>query len=304
MRGSLAQGGDPQGPLEAKVVPLMDTPGKGSPRGSPCLGALVGNTGPVTPSESTQAKDPERRIFIGDIQGCREELERLLETLNIDTARDAVHPVGDLINRGPDSAGVLRILRELGAGGVLGNHDMHALRVRAGTRRSGKRDTLEDLFGAEDGAHLLDWLAARPFVRVWPDLVCVHAGIHPDWNDPLAVLQDLDPLTSHPHTDFATRVRTCDADGARPDEDWPPPGPPFRPWYSYWQEREEETRTVVYGHWASAGLVRKPRVRGLDTGCVWGKRLTAWIAEEDRCVHVDAARVYSASSLPPSDEAN
>jgi bis(5'-nucleosyl)-tetraphosphatase (symmetrical) len=57
---------------------------------------------------------------------------------------------------------------------------------------------------------------------------------------------------------------------------------------------------VVYGHWASAGLVREPRVRGLDTGCVWGKRLTAWIAEEDRCVHVDAARVYSASSLPPS----
>ena len=282
----------------------MSILGKASGRGSPCLGPPEANTGPVTPTQSTHARTPERRIFIGDIQGCRDELERLLEKLNVDPARDEVHPVGDLINRGPDSAGVLRVLRELNAGGVLGNHDMHALRVVAGTRRPGERDTLEELFNADDSADLLDWLAARPFVLTWPDLVCVHAGIHPNWDDPLAVLQDLDPLTADPHTDFATRVRTCDPDGARPTDDWPPPGPPYRPWYSYWQEREGETRTAVYGHWASAGLVREPRVRGLDTGCVWGKRLTAWIAEEDRCVHVDAARVYSASSLPPSHGAN
>lgn len=267
--------------------------------GYPCLGAGRGDTRPVTPSETTHARAPERRIFIGDIQGCREELERLLEKLNIDPARDEVHPVGDFVNRGPDSAGVLRVMRELEAGGVLGNHDLHALRVAAGSRRAGRRDTLGPLLAGEDGPLLLGWLAARPWVRVWPDLVCVHAGIHPAWDDPLAALQGIDPLSAHANTDFATRVRTCAPDGSRPPKDWPPPGPPYRPWYAYWQEREGETRTVVYGHWASAGLVREPRVRGLDTGCVWGKRLTAWIAEEDRCVHVDAARVYSASSLPP-----
>jgi bis(5'-nucleosyl)-tetraphosphatase (symmetrical) len=239
-----------------------------------------------------------RRIFVGDVQGCREELERLLELLHFDPVSDELHPVGDLVNRGPDSAGVLRLARQLDFGGVLGNHDLHLLRVAAGSRRTGKRDTLDALLESEDRRELLDWLAARPFVRTWPDLVCVHAALNPSWDDPQAALSDIDPLQLDPRSDFATRARYCDGEGNRPDEDWPPPPDPFRPWFEHWQARADEPRTVVFGHWARMGLVQQERVRGLDTGCVWGRQLTAWIAEEDRLVHVPAARTYSPTSLP------
>ena len=238
----------------------------------------------------------KRRIFVGDIQGCRDELERLLEAVGYDPTGDELHPVGDLVNRGPDSAGTLRLLRDLGAGGVLGNHDVHLLRVARGSRRPGRRDTLDEVLDADDRDELLEWLAARPFARGWDDVVCVHAAVHPRWPDPVSALADLDPLLQDPRTDFATRARYCDGEGTRPDEDWPPPPAPFDAWYAHWQARPDEPRTVVFGHWARGGLVVTDRVRGLDTGCVWGKQLTAWIPEEDRLVHVDAARVYS----PPS----
>jgi bis(5'-nucleosyl)-tetraphosphatase (symmetrical) len=255
------------------------------PRATPPLNP-IGNNGPVS----------RRRIFIGDVQGCREELERLLDALGFDPAGDELHPVGDLVNRGPDSLGTLRLLRQLDAGGVLGNHDLHLLRVANGTRRAGARDTLDEVLAAEDRRELLDWLAARPFARGWPDLVCVHAALHPRWSDPVAELAGLDPLETDPRSDFATRARYCDSQGTRPESDWPPPAPPFGPWYRFWQGRADGTRTVVFGHWARNGLVNEARVRGLDTGCVWGKQLTAWIAEEDRLVHVPAARVYSKPS--------
>ena len=235
-----------------------------------------------------------RRIFIGDIQGCRDELERLLEAVDYDASRDELHPVGDFVNRGPDSPGVLELMKSLDAGGVLGNHDVHLLRVAAGTRPLEPKDTLGELLKSERRDELLSWLAARPFVRAWPDVVLVHAAISPVWTDPVVALTGHDPLVPDPVTDFATRVRYCTAEGERPAKDWPPPGGEFRPWYELWEERGGETRTVVYGHWARGGLVCRERVRGLDTACVWGLQLTAWIAEEDRLVHVDAARAYSA----------
>jgi len=237
-----------------------------------------------------------RRIFVGDVQGCRAELERLLEALAFDPARDGLYPVGDLVNRGPDSAGVLRLARSLGARGVLGNHDVHALRAARGLRELGPRDTLGELFAAGDGEELLAWLAELPFVRVFPDLVLVHAALHPAWRDPERELAGLDPLVPHPKVDFATRARYCTADGERPSTDWPPPDPPYLPWFEHWQARADERRTVVFGHWARLGLVQRPRVRGLDTGCVWGGQLTAWVAEEDRFVSVPAARAWSPAS--------
>ena len=240
-----------------------------------------------------------RRIFVGDIQGCLDELQRLLDELRFDPAGDELHPVGDMVNRGPDSLGVLRLLHELDAGGVLGNHDLHALRTAAGTRTPGTRDTLQDLLQADDRDTLLAWLAQRPFARSWPDILCVHAAVHPHWDNPVAELQGLDPLTPHPATDFVTRVRYCTGDGERPDTDWPPPAEPFMPWFEHWQAREAEPRTVVFGHWARMGLVQRPRVCGLDTGCVWGQELTAYVAEEERIVSVRAARIYSPTSLPP-----
>lgn len=235
---------------------------------------------------STRAK---RRIFVGDVQGCRAELELLLERVRFDPAADELHPVGDFVNRGPDSAGVLRLCRSLEAGGVLGNHDVHALRVARGLRPAGARDTLADLLRADDREVLLAWLALRPFARGWDDVLLVHAGVHPHWTEPERVLAGLDPLVESAELAFAVGARHCGADGKRPASDWPEPGPPFRPWFDFWRG----PRTVVFGHWARLGLVVRPCVLGLDTGCVWGGKLTAWIAEEDRLVQVDALRAWA-----------
>lgn len=234
-----------------------------------------------------------RRIFVGDVQGCRVELERLLELLHFDPSTDRLEPVGDLVNRGPDSAGVLRVCKSLDAGGVLGNHDVHLLHTAAGLRAIKPRDTLQDVLAAPDRAELLAWLAARPVVRAWPDVLLVHAGLDPTWNDPVAALAGVDPLREEPRLSFAIAARYCDEDGARPKEDWPVPPAPFRPWFEFYPRSSDEQRTVVFGHWSRAGLVVRPLVRGLDTGCVWGGKLSAWIAEEDRVVQVDAARKYS-----------
>ncbi|MBL8860052.1 MAG: metallophosphoesterase [Planctomycetes bacterium] len=236
---------------------------------------------------------PKRRIFIGDIQGCREELERLLERVKFDPASDEVHPVGDFVNRGPDSAGVLRVCRAIDAGGVLGNHDIHLLRTASGKRRRHERDTMVDVLDADDRAELIGWLAGRPLVRDLNDVLVVHAGISPAWRDPVRALTGLDPLEDTPELSFAIYARYCDAFGRRPSADWPVPGAPFQPWYAFWPRNRDERRTVVFGHWARGGLVEKIMVRGLDTGCVWGGELTAWIAEEDRFVDVPAARVYA-----------
>ena len=235
----------------------------------------------------------KRRVFIGDIQGCREELEALLEAVSFDPSADELHPVGDLVNRGPDSAGTLRLLQSLDAGGVLGNHDLHLLAASEGRREPSRRDTFHDVLEAEDRDSLLKWLAQRPFARGWNDILCVHAGLDPTWPDPAEDhLRDLDPYEPDLRAAFVTRVRYCAKDGRRPDKDDPPPDAPFQPWFVFLPLREEETRTLVFGHWSSRGLVERPKLRGLDTGCVWGGALTAWIAEEDRLVSVQARRAY------------
>lgn len=235
----------------------------------------------------------KRRIFIGDVQGCREELERLLEKLRFDPAADEVHPVGDFVNRGPDSAGTLRVCRSIGAGGVLGNHDVHLLRVARGMKPIGKRDTFQDVLRAEDREELIAWLAERPIVRAFPRVIAVHAGLNPTWKDPVRTLTGIDPLVDSPQLEFAIYARNCDANGNRPAKDWPSPPAPFRPWHSFWPPSKSETRTVVYGHWARAGLVTRPQVRGLDTGCVWGGELTAWIEQDDRMLSVEARHAYA-----------
>jgi len=195
------------------------------------------------------------------------------------------------VNRGPDSAGVLRLLMSLDAGGVLGNHDLHLLRRARRLSPARPRDTLDGVLDAKDREALVGWLAARPLAKEWADVLLVHAGLNPEWKNPVARLAKRDPLSDDPDVAFATRVRYCAPDGERPARDDPPPGKPFRPWYEHWEKRER--RILVFGHWARRGLVQRPRVRGLDTGCVWGGRLTAWIAEDDRLVSVPARRAYA-----------
>jgi len=200
-----------------------------------------------------------RRIFVGDIQGCREPLERLLTAVRFEAGRDRLLPVGDLVNKGPDSQGVLELLMQIDAEPVLGNHDLSWLR----------KDRVKD-------ARQREWLAAQPIVRVLDDIIAVHAGLHPQWDEArLGKLSDEDRR-------YAVTVRYCDAAGARPAKDWPPPGLPYRPWDDFYSGR----RRVVFGHWARRGLVVRKQCVGLDTGCVYGGQLTAWIAEEDRIVQV------------------
>lgn len=201
-----------------------------------------------------------RRIFVGDIQGCLEPLQRLLDAVGFVAGTDVLHPVGDLVNKGPDSEGVLRLLHSLDARPVLGNHDLYWL----------QRGRCKD-------PALRDWLAGQPVVRVHADLVQVHAGLHPAWTE------DMLGSLSAEQVDYAVNVRYCDAAGNQPADDWPPPGPPFRPWDDFYRG----SKRVVFGHWARRGLVVRPQCIGLDTGCVYGGKLSAWIAETDRIVQVD-----------------
>ena len=203
-----------------------------------------------------------RRIFIGDIQGCRHELERLLERCDFKPGVDRLHPVGDFVNRGPDSLGVLRLMLEHDGQGVLGNHDVAWLAQRK----------------IKDPA-LVRWLERQPPVRVLDDAIQIHAGLHPRWKE-----ADLEHLEGD-DVEYALNVRYCTAAGRRPKEDWPPPPPPFEPWDNFYRG----TKRVVCGHWSRRGLVIKPNMIALDTGCCYGGQLTAWIAEEDRIVQVPSS---------------
>lgn len=203
-----------------------------------------------------------RRIFVGDIQGCLAQLEQLLAAVDFVAGKDRLIPVGDLVNKGPDSDGVLDLVMRLEAEPVLGNHDLHWLaKGRAAPRHEA-------------------WLRKQPIVRVFDDLIAVHAGLHPQWDE--AKLANLDDDEIH----FAVNVRYCDEHGNQPPKDWPPPGPPFRPWDDFYRGEKR----VVFGHWARRRLVNRPNCIGLDTGCVYGGELTAWIVEEDRFVSVPGYR--------------
>src|SRR6202165_487192 len=120
---------------------------------------------------------------IGDIQGCHAEFRQLLDVIAFDPARDLLWLVGDLVNRGPDSLAVLRLVKGLGPAAVtvLGNHDLHLLTVAAGHRGAHRQDTLGGILRAPRGDELLAWLRARPLVVRDGDLLLVHAGLLPSW---------------------------------------------------------------------------------------------------------------------------
>ncbi len=234
------------------------------------------------------------RVFVGDVQGCAAELEDLLAALDYDPARIDLWFVGDLVNRGPASARSLRRVMALGAGSVLGNHDLHLLGVAAGDRTARSDDSIGDILEAKDREKMLAWLRAQPLVRVWDDLILVHAGLHPHWRDPRNIAAPLEKAIaggdipwSDENLKFMTGVRHCDAAGRRPPDDRTP-SPGFAPWDTHYRGK----RRVVCGHWGSRGLYRSERVRGLDSGCVWGGALTAWNAETDAIISVPARAAY------------
>ncbi len=237
------------------------------------------------------------RWLVGDVQGCARELDRLLGRIRFDPSRDELWSLGDLINRGPHSLEVLRLWRDVGGRGVIGNHEIYALRLRAG-RDARRPDTLDSLLAAPDADELLSALRAWPALAQLPggdgttEAWLVHAGIHPAWRDLHATTRR---LNAEPHDDawltceeirFATRARFCTAAGERSASSGPPDECPagFRPWDEFYPGPV----LVVHGHWATRGAYRGRYTLGLDSGCVYGGALTAWCQQEDRLVTISA----------------
>lgn len=233
------------------------------------------------------------RWIVGDVQGCARELDDLLRAIRFDPQRDELHLLGDLVNRGRHSLETLRLWTSVGGGGVLGNHDVYALLVRSG-RWKRQSDTLQALFDAPDAEPLLARLRELPVLLHLPsernDAWIVHAGLDPRWTD-------LHRAAAHIHAgphdddwllredvDFATRVRCCTPEGERSRHDHATCPPPHRPWDEFYRGEA----IVLHGHWARRGHYRSGRVIGLDSGCVYGGKLTAWCQDEDRIVQVPA----------------
>lgn len=236
------------------------------------------------------------RWVVGDVQGCAKELEELLYRIDFDRDRDELWVAGDLINRGPHTLETLRLWEWAKGRAVLGNHEVYALAVHAGAWPR-KRDTLHELFAASDAEHWFDQLAKLPVLAYLPapndnapDAWLVHAGLHPSWNNLRTVarrleeMERMDTWFEHDDIAFATRVRGCTAMGTRSKFAGPPEQlrEPYRPWDEFYQG----STLIVHGHWAWRGHYRTPKALGLDSGCVYGKTLTAWCQDEDRIVSI------------------
>jgi len=250
--------------------------------------------------------------LIGDLQGCNAALGRLLERIDFSPSRDTACFVGDLVNRGPDSLGVLQRLMALGdtARCILGNHDLHLLAVAHGIRAPHGGDTLESILNSPQRDSLLAWLRAQPLARMespfGKDLLLVHAGVLPAWTaqKTLALAGEVEAVlrsdgvhaylqTMYGNTPSSwsedlqgadrlrvlvnalTRLRYCSAAGEMEfatKETQSPPG--YLPWFDVPARASADT-AIAFGHWASRGWTARNNVWCLDTGCVWGRSLCA-----------------------------
>ena len=247
---------------------------------------------------------------VGDIQGCARSFDALLEAIDFNPAVDRLWLAGDLVNRGPDSLGVLRRVMALGdrATVVLGNHDLHLLAIVADVRPPWKGDTFDEFLSAPGRDELVDWLRQQPLLHYDAAIgtAMVHAGLPPGWslaqcleragevsgtlagsgwrdalqalygNEPSVWSSALEPADRRRYTINAlTRMRFVDAAGRLDFRYNGPPGTQpaeLRPWYEMCNVGNIH---VVFGHWASLGLTRLPGFTCIDTGCVWGRTLTA-----------------------------
>ena len=256
---------------------------------------------------------------IGDVQGCCEDLERLLETVGFDTDKDTAWFVGDLVNRGPHSLDVLRLVESMddAAVCVLGNHELHLLACALGVRRHKRSDTLSRVLRAKSRKKWVEWVRHLPLLHRADGHVLVHAGLAPEWTvgdaariakevehalqgkNPEAVLRRYSESTKWRRYQgsmskkerlttalkYFTRLRCLRRSGT-PDGDFS--GAPDHaprgvvPWFEF-EGRRSSRSTIVFGHWAALGLRLDKRLVAVDTGCVWGRALTA-VRLEDRAV--------------------
>ncbi|MEO6699058.1 MAG: symmetrical bis(5'-nucleosyl)-tetraphosphatase [Paraperlucidibaca sp.] len=257
-----------------------------------------------------------RNFLIGDVQGCRAALDELLARIAFDTATDHVFFAGDLVARGPDSLGTLRLIKGLGcaASTVLGNHDLHLLAAYHGHAKVKPKDLTQPILDAADAAELMHWLQQQPLLIQLPSNdVLTHAGLPPNWTleqaqalaadveialrgaqadaffaamygnvpsawqDDLSGAERLRVITNH-----FTRMRLMDATGHLNFQHKSgncdlPEG--FKAWFDWPSVRPAEQR-VFFGHWASLnGITHQPNAMALDSGCVWGNYLTAYCLE-------------------------
>lgn len=248
--------------------------------------------------------------MIGDVQGCDDALGQLLEKIGFSRSRDTLYLLGDLVNRGPQSLGVLRRMMALegSAHCLLGNHDLHLLATARGVRKPHRSDTLGDILNAPERSALLDWLRARPMALFEHGWLMVHAGVLPQWDvhQTLALANELEKVLRSPEwTDFLphmygnapaqwndelrghdrlrvvvnalTRLRFCSAQGVMEFETKDSAGAApsgFMPWFDV-PERRTASVPVAFGHWSTLKGAGPEGVLPLDTGCVWGGCLTA-----------------------------
>lgn len=267
----------------------------------------------------------EKEIWVfGDIQGCAGALQSLLNRPELNKPNLELWFAGDLVNRGPDSLGALRLIMSLGkqAKAILGNHDLHLLAVAAGIKKPGKSDTLQEILAAPDADELIDWLRQRPLLIREHGHVLVHAGILPawtidkaqalaheietelrgdNWQKAMADIYGEKPehwdenLTGSKRmriiVNALTRMRFCNAaDGSL---DFKQKGKPksingLKPWFEIPGQRNLD-ETIVFGHWSALGLKIRPDIICLDTGCVWGRSLTALCLNDHRIIQHDCS---------------
>lgn len=249
-------------------------------------------------------------LLIGDLQGCCDPFDRLLANAGFSPSRDRLVVLGDLVNRGPASLRVLQHLAALGGSArcVLGNHDLHLLAVAHGVRKPHRNDTLQQILDAPDHAHWLDWLRRQPLALTEAGWLCVHAGLPPAWDtaQALALAAEVGAVLTGPDlpaflatmysneparwddrlqgadrlrfiVNALTRIRFCAADGTlelqtKEGLEATPAG--LSPWFDA-PGRRSTGQPVAFGHWSTLGLVNRPDLLGLDTGCVWGGSLSA-----------------------------
>ena len=270
-------------------------------------------------------------LAIGDIQGCYDQLMRLLERARYDERRDVLWFVGDLVNRGPQSLATVRFVKGLGerAVTVLGNHDLNLLAVAEGIRKPHRGDTDGDILAAPDRDELLAWLRRQKMLHVEKGYAMVHAGLLPQWSIAQAAglareveaalrapayrqfLRDMygneparwrDDLAGTDRlrvvVNAMARMRLTSADGAlelsyKMGLDRVPRG--YMPWYDV-PQRASRGVTILFGHWASHGLLVRDDVVCLDSGCVWGRALSALRLEDRRLFSCDCPEMAGTTS--------
>lgn len=247
---------------------------------------------------------------IGDVQGCNTALGRLLDEIGFSASRDTLYLLGDLVNRGPESLAVLHRLMHLGdaARCLLGNHDLHFLATAHGVRSLKRGDTLQPILDSPDRESLIHWVRHQRMAMLEQGVLMVHAGVLPHWtaaktlalarelenvlqsNDLPSFLQEMygnkpvawrDSLTGVKRlrviVNALTRLRFCTRDGemefdTKEGADGAPTG--YMPWFDV-PHRQTLNLTVAFGHWSTLGLINRPELIALDTGCIWGGCLSA-----------------------------